>query len=410
MCAVLFAVYIVYLDVVSHEMTTVQLVFIQMFANGLMRLVARRRCSKRPGCVPSARAIAAIIYLTLLATRDDDVRPDPLSEGHHADAGGGHLLHRTGHCDGDRVLRPRRDARGRSACSAARSSSPGVLVSEFSDAIPFLSGWPAPRRFLIFTEHASILSQSMTARAHMIVRGLVQGVGFRWFVARRANALGLAGYARNLVDGAVEIEAEGDRSMVEELIGDVRVGPAFCARAGPHDRVEGTNQRTRAVHHPIAPRPRSPASASATTSTGWWKGRPLILGGVEIPSPKGLDGHSDADVVLHAIADALLGAAALGDIGRHFPNTDPRYKGISSLILLGQVAELLRKHRFAVVNVDITLLLEAPKIAPHVDRMRGTIAGRWTSPRSRSRSRPRPARGWDSSAAAKGPPPTPPSF
>jgi 2-C-methyl-D-erythritol 2,4-cyclodiphosphate synthase len=104
------------------------------------------------------------------------------------------------------------------------------------------------------------------------------------------------------------------------------------------------------------------------------EGRPLILGGVEIPSPKGLDGHSDADVVLHALADALLGASALGDIGRHFPNTDPRYKGISSLILLGHVADLLRKHRFAVVNADITLLLEAPKIAPHVERMRGTIA------------------------------------
>ena len=104
------------------------------------------------------------------------------------------------------------------------------------------------------------------------------------------------------------------------------------------------------------------------------EGRPLILGGVEIPSPKGLDGHSDADVVLHALADALLGAAALGDIGRHFPNNDPRYKGISSLILLGHVADLLRRHRFAVVNADVTLLLEAPRIAPHVDRMRATIA------------------------------------
>ena len=100
----------------------------------------------------------------------------------------------------------------------------------------------------------------------------------------------------------------------------------------------------------------------------------MILGGVEIPSPKGLDGHSDADVVLHALADALLGAAAMGDIGRHFPNTDPRYKGISSLILLGHVADLIRKHRFAIVNADITLLLEAPKIAPHVEQMRGAIA------------------------------------
>jgi 2-C-methyl-D-erythritol 2,4-cyclodiphosphate synthase len=104
------------------------------------------------------------------------------------------------------------------------------------------------------------------------------------------------------------------------------------------------------------------------------EGRPLMLGGVEIPSAKGLDGHSDADVVLHALADALLGAAALGDIGRHFPDTDPRYKGVSSLILLGHVAELLRKHRLAVVNADVTLVLEAPKIAPYVERMRASIA------------------------------------
>lgn len=103
-------------------------------------------------------------------------------------------------------------------------------------------------------------------------------------------------------------------------------------------------------------------------------GRKLVLGGVEIPSSLGLEGHSDADVLLHAIADALLGAAALGDIGRHFPNTDPRYAGISSLILLGHVVELLRKHRFAVGNVDATVVLESPKIAPHADLMRQNIA------------------------------------
>ena len=103
-------------------------------------------------------------------------------------------------------------------------------------------------------------------------------------------------------------------------------------------------------------------------------GRKLILGGVEIPSDLGLEGHSDADVLLHAVADALLGAAALGDIGRHFPNTDPRYRGISSLIILNHVAELLRKHRFAVVNVDATVILEQPRIAPHADTMRQNIA------------------------------------
>ena len=102
-------------------------------------------------------------------------------------------------------------------------------------------------------------------------------------------------------------------------------------------------------------------------------GRKLVLGGVEISHPLGLEGHSDADVVLHALADALLGAAALGDIGRHFPDTDPRYKGISSLILLRHVADLLLQHRFDVVNVDVTLILERPKIAPYVELMRRNI-------------------------------------
>lgn len=103
-------------------------------------------------------------------------------------------------------------------------------------------------------------------------------------------------------------------------------------------------------------------------------GRKLILGGVEIDHPLGFEGHSDADVLLHAIADALLGAAALGDIGKHFPNTDPRFKGISSLILLQHVVDLLTQHRFSVVNVDATVVLEAPKLAPYVDRMRQNIA------------------------------------
>jgi 2-C-methyl-D-erythritol 2,4-cyclodiphosphate synthase len=102
--------------------------------------------------------------------------------------------------------------------------------------------------------------------------------------------------------------------------------------------------------------------------------RKLIIGGVDIPSPRGLEGHSDADVLLHAVADALLGAAALGDIGKHFPNTDPRFKGISSLILLRHVADLLTGHRFAVGNVDATVVLESPMIAPYIDLMRQNIA------------------------------------
>lgn len=95
---------------------------------------------------------------------------------------------------------------------------------------------------------------------------------------------------------------------------------------------------------------------------------------MEIQHPFGFEGHSDADILLHAICDSLLGAAALGDIGKHFPNTDPRYKGISSLILLKHVADLLIQHRFDVVNIDATVVMEQPKIASYVELMRQNIA------------------------------------
>jgi len=103
-------------------------------------------------------------------------------------------------------------------------------------------------------------------------------------------------------------------------------------------------------------------------------GRKCILGGVDIPSELGLLGHSDADVLCHAISDALLGAAALGDIGRHFPDTDPAYKGISSILLLKQVAALLGEKGFRPVNIDATLILQKPKISPHAQQMRENIA------------------------------------
>lgn len=104
------------------------------------------------------------------------------------------------------------------------------------------------------------------------------------------------------------------------------------------------------------------------------EGRRLVLGGVEIPHTLGLDGHSDADVLCHAIADALLGAIGERDIGFHFPNTDESIRGISSIDILKRVAGVLRERAARVVNVDATLLAEAPKIAPHLDAMRGRIA------------------------------------
>ena len=102
--------------------------------------------------------------------------------------------------------------------------------------------------------------------------------------------------------------------------------------------------------------------------------RKLIIGGVEIPHELGLLGHSDADVLLHAICDALLGAAALGDIGKHFPDTDPAYKGIDSMILLKKVGELLEENLFLIENIDATIIAQAPKMRPHIDQMRQNIA------------------------------------
>ena len=104
------------------------------------------------------------------------------------------------------------------------------------------------------------------------------------------------------------------------------------------------------------------------------EGRPLVLGGVTVPFTKGLDGHSDADVLTHAVMDALCGAAKLGDIGKLFPDTDPQYAGISSLLLLKRTAELLREKGFSIVNIDATLVAQAPKIAPYRPEMEHNIA------------------------------------
>lgn len=102
--------------------------------------------------------------------------------------------------------------------------------------------------------------------------------------------------------------------------------------------------------------------------------RKLIIGGVEIPHDKGLDGHSDADVLVHAIMDSMLGALALGDIGKHFPDNDPEYKGADSIKLLEKVNGIINKEGFYVVNIDSTILAQAPKLAPYIDDMRKKIA------------------------------------
>lgn len=104
------------------------------------------------------------------------------------------------------------------------------------------------------------------------------------------------------------------------------------------------------------------------------EGLPLWIGGVQIPHTHGLLGHSDADVLIHAVCDALLGAAALGDIGKHFPDTDPQYKGISSVILLTHVGKLLKEKGYTVGNIDSTIVAQRPKLAPYIQQMRQAMA------------------------------------
>ncbi|PWM70457.1 MAG: 2-C-methyl-D-erythritol 2,4-cyclodiphosphate synthase [Clostridiales bacterium] len=104
------------------------------------------------------------------------------------------------------------------------------------------------------------------------------------------------------------------------------------------------------------------------------EGRKLILGGVEIPYELGLSGHSDADVLIHALMDAMLGAAGLGDIGKHFPDTDDKYKGISSMLLLKEVKKLVEKEGYSLSNADITVVAQKPKLAPYIDQIKKNIA------------------------------------
>ena len=109
----------------------------------------------------------------------------------------------------------------------------------------------------------------------------------------------------------------------------------------------------------------------------------IILGGVRIPHHRGLIAHSDGDVLIHALCDALLGACALGDIGHHFPDTDPRYAGVDSRVLLRQVADLVRLHGYGLANADTTIIAQAPKMAPHIEAMRDNLASDLAAARNR---------------------------
>ena len=138
--------------------------------------------------------------------------------------------------------------------------------------------------------------------------------------------------------------------------------------------LNGSSADDPGINDPIAAAARVPRTGMGYDVHAFAENRKLILGGVNIPHDRGLLGHSDADVLIHAVMDALLGAAALGDIGKHFPDTDPRYKGISRLLLLGHVSELLSSHGWTIVNIDATVIAQRPKIAPHIPQMKKFMA------------------------------------
>jgi 2-C-methyl-D-erythritol 4-phosphate cytidylyltransferase/2-C-methyl-D-erythritol 2,4-cyclodiphosphate synthase len=188
---------------------------------------------------------------------------------------------------------------------------------------------------------------------------------FRRDVLRDALALGKG-----------EVEATDEASLAE------RAGHGVRLVAGDSSNIKVTTRDDLAVAEFFARQ--HPASVTAVhagrAGTGYdlhrlVEGRPLIIGGITVPCDRGALGHSDADVVCHAIIDAMLGAAGLGDIGRHFPDTDPRWKDASSLELLARVASLIAENGFVVGNVDVTVVLEKPRISDYIDSMRTAVAG-----------------------------------
>lgn len=189
---------------------------------------------------------------------------------------------------------------------------------------------------------------------------------FRREILRNALALGETGI--DATDEAALAEhagypvriVEGEATNIKLTIpDDLRVADVIARKAGPLPARTGRAGTGYDLHRLVS-------------------GRPLVLGGVTVPSAKGALGHSDADVVCHAITDAILGAVGLGDIGRHFPDSDPRWKDAAGLDLLARATALVVEHRYEVGNVDVTVILETPKIRDYVDQMRGLVAGAMT--------------------------------
>ena len=262
-----------------------------------------------------------------------------------------------------------------SVASGLAALSPDVEIVLIHDAArPFVTEDLA-RRVLAATEESGaaipvvpvpdtvkrVQEDEVVATLDRSVLGLVQTPqGFR----RRVLADALAGLGDiEVTDDAQAVELAGGRvAVVTGEPGNVKITTA--------EDLEAARLR-------VASGAGLDAQARAGIGCDWHRlvpGRRLVLCGVEIPFEKGLDGHSDADVATHAVCDALLGAVAAGDIGQHFPPGDPKYKDISSLVLLERVVEIVRARGFAVRSVDVTIVAEAPRLLPHVDAMRKTLA------------------------------------
>jgi 2-C-methyl-D-erythritol 4-phosphate cytidylyltransferase/2-C-methyl-D-erythritol 2,4-cyclodiphosphate synthase len=231
---------------------------------------------------------------------------------------------------------------GSDAASVARGSTPvASLVAE-----------TLPRERIYLAQTPQAFRREVLGRALEI--GARDGID----ATDEAALVELAGLPVRLVDGEpsnIKITTPEDLRAAETIAG-------------------GLNPQSATGHAQFASPARTGRAGTGYDLHRLVEGRPLILGGVTIPSERGALGYSDADVVCHAVTDAMLGAAALGDIGRHFPNTDPRWKDADSIELLRRVVQLVAEHGLMVGNVDVTVILEAPKISGHVDAMRASLA------------------------------------
>ena len=263
------------------------------------------------------------------------------------------------------VLRPRRSAQGRQAQDERREHS--LMLSP-----------PKNERECVVTQtldrESIYLAQTPQAFRRDVLR---DALALDVDATDEAGLAELAGHTVRIVEGEasnIKITTPGDMTMAEAIAEGLRNADRGLRQA---DLSSGSEDQS------VIPAIRSaipnPQSAMTWAGTGYdlhrlVRGRPLVLGGVTIPSDRGALGHSDADVVCHAVTDAVLGAACLGDIGRHFPDSDPKWKGASSLDLLSRAVAVVAEQGLEVGNVDVTVILEAPKIRDHVDAMRAAVA------------------------------------